>query len=215
MKLQITLKAQLKKLISATKICKVCFKDIDFGTDLYICDKCFNELDCIYEESKIKNISVLCIYRYDKTFANLLYRFKGCFDYELRDVFLSRQKSYLKIKYFNYILIPIPSWKEDDDTRGFNHVEEIFKSLKLPIVKCLRKKEKFKQSSLMKIERQNIKRKLEIVNGDIINNKKILIIDDVMTTGSTIKAAIDLLSKHNPKDIKILILSRKCRKNKK
>ena len=200
---------------SATNICKVCFKNIDFGIDNYICNKCFNELDCIYNVFFINNVKALCIYNYDESLTNLLYRFKGCFDYELKDVFLSRQKSYLKTKFFNYYMVPIPSWKEDDEIRGFNHVEEIFKTLNIPIIKCLRKKERFKQSELKKREREKIKQKIEIVNGDLLKGKNILIVDDVMTTGSTIKAAINLINYYDPKKIKVLILARKCRKNKK
>lgn len=180
-----------------------------------MCDKCFNELVCIYDEFELNGTKVMCIYDYNEVLANLLYRFKGCFDYELKDVFLSRQKCYLKIKYFNFVLLPIPSWSEDDDIRGFNHVEEIFKSLNLSMIKCLRKKEKFKQSSLKKKEREKVKQKLEIINGEIIRDKNILIVDDIMTTGSTIKAAIDLVLSFHPKSIKVLILARKCRKNKK
>lgn len=172
-------------------------------------------MDYIYEEFEIKNVKAVCIYNYDDVFANLLYRFKGCFDYELKDAFISRQKSYLKIKYLNYVLIPVPSWKEDDETRGFNHIEEIFKSLKLPIIKCLRKKEKFKQSGLTKQERKKIKQKIEVIDGTLLKDKNILIVDDVMTTGSTISAVIELLAQYQPKNIKVLVLARKCRKNKK
>ena len=128
---------------------------------------------------------------------------------------MNRQKNYLKIRYFNFVLIPIPSWKEEDDIRGFNHVEEIFKSLNLPMIKCLRKKEKFKQSNLNKQERKKIKQKIEVIDGELLKNKNILIVDDVMTTGSTISAAIELLAQYQPKNIKILVLARKCRKNKK
>lgn len=206
---------QLKKLFSVTNICKICFRNIDFGLDDCICDKCFNELDCIYEKSKIKNVQVTCVYNYDDVFMKLLYHFKGCFDYELKDVFLSRQRFFLKLKFFDYTIVPIPSWKEDDEIRGFNHVVEIYKSLNLPIVNCLKKKEKFKQSSLNKRERKNVKDKLEIVNGSLLRDKEILIVDDVMTTGSTVKAAIDLILEYQPKNIQVLILARKCRKNKK
>lgn len=198
-----------------THTCKVCFQTIDFGFDRHICDKCFNDLVCIYDQFELKNVNVMCIYDYNETLANLLYRFKGCFDYELKDIFLSRQITYLKIKYLKYTLVPIPSWVEDDDIRGFNHVEEIFKLLNLPIIKCLRKKEKFKQSSLNKKNRENVKQKLEIIDEQKIVGENILIVDDVMTTGSTIKAAIDLVSEYRPKSISVLILARKCRKNKK
>ena len=48
-----------------------------------------------------------------------------------------------------------------------------------------------------------------------LTNKKILIVDDVMTTGSTVKHAIEIIKKKKPKIIKVLILAKNCRTNKK
>ncbi len=203
----------LSKILDiSTKICKVCFENIDFAFNSAICNKCFNALECIYEQFDINGIDVECIYNYDEEFSKLLYRFKGCYDYELKDIFLCRQKCYLKIKYSDFFMVPVPSWKQEDEIRGFNHVIEIFKLLNLPIINCLEKKENFKQSNLPKVEREKIKNKLKVINGHVIKNKKILIIDDVLTTGSTIKAVINLLENYSPKIIKVLILARKCRK---
>ena len=45
------------------------------------------------------------------------------------------------------------------------------------------------------------------------HNKKVLIVDDVCTTGSTIKAMIKLLNSKKPKQIKVLVLSHTKEKN--
>ena len=42
-------------------------------------------------------------------------------------------------------------------------------------------------------------------------NKKVLIVDDVLTTGSSIKASIELLKKYKPKKMKGLVVAEKCR----
>lgn len=44
---------------------------------------------------------------------------------------------------------------------------------------------------------------------EVIKNKKILICDDICTTGSTLKAIIELVKKGNPKDIKILVVAKR------
>lgn len=155
----------------------------------------------------------MAIYRYNNFFKSLLYQFKGCYDIELRDVFLEKQAFYLRIKYFGYYLVYIPSSFEDDKKRGFNHVEEIFKLLNLKYIKLLRKKYHFKQSDLSKKEREKIIDKLEIIDGFRVKDKKILLVDDVLTTGSSIKSAIRLITKYQPKDIKVLVLAHNCRKN--
>ena len=155
----------------------------------------------------------MAIYRYNNFFKSLLYQFKGCYDIELRNVFLEKQLPFLKMKYFGYYIVCIPSSLEDDKKRGFNHVEEIFKLLNLNHINVLRKKFAFKQSDLPKKEREKIIDKLEVIDGFKIKDKKILLVDYVLTTGSSIKSAIRLITKYHPKDIKVLVLAHNCRKN--
>lgn len=209
MKILETLLVRLKPI---TKTCKICLNGYEDILNSCICPNCFNSLKAIYQEETIFGKNIMYIYEYDEIMRKLLYQFKGCYDYELKDAFLSRQKSYLKIKYLNYVLVPIPSWEEEDKHRGFNHVEEIFKCLRLPIIKCLRKKVPFKQSKLSKGERTKVEGKLQYQKVTNLAHKKVLIVDDVLTTGSTIKAAIKIIEKYNPKVIKVLVLARKCRK---
>ena len=128
-------------------------------------------------------------------------------------MFLEKQLPFLKIKYFGYYIVCIPSSLEDDKKRGFNHVEEIFKLLNLNYINVLRKKFAFKQSDLPKKEREKIIDKLEVIDGLKIKDKKILLVDDVLTTGSSIKSAIRLITKYHPQDIKVLVLAHNCRKN--
>ena len=148
------------------------------------------------------------LYNYDDQIKEKLYQFKGCFDIELGKVFLEYYLMYLRIKYFGYILVPAPSYKTSDEERGFNHVVEIFSSLKMKMCRCIHKINDIKQSDLSAKERQNIGKNLIIKNGEELTNKKVLIVDDVFTTGSTIKAMINLTEKYKPKKIKILVLSK-------
>lgn len=141
-------------------------------------------------------------------FQKCLYQFKGCYDYELKDIFLDYYKDYLKIKYVNYIIIPAPSYKKHDEERGFNHIEEIFKCLNKKMLHLIEKNEDIKQSDNSYENRKKIKKILTIHNGEMIKNKKILLVDDVFTSGSTIKAMIKLVKMYKPKKIKVLVLSK-------
>lgn len=197
-------------------ICKVCFKDFDtIYENNSICDKCFNKFVTVYKHFKLDDVTGLVIYEYNDFFKSQLYQLKGCGDIELSSIFLERQKSIIKLKYFGYYVITMPSWHEDDEKRQFKHLIEIIKPLNLQVIDCLKKKIKFKQSTLNKKEREKVTNKFEIINGYQITNKKILIFDDVMTTGSSLKAAIYHIKKFKPKKIKILVLARNCRKIKK
>ena len=147
------------------------------------------------------------VYDYDDEVQNKLYQFKGCFDYELAGIFLDYFRPYFFLKYFGYYMVPAPSSKEADKERGFNHVVEMFKPLKLKTINCIEKTEDTKQLSLKASERAKVKNRLEISDVDL-KGKKILIVDDVYTTGSTVKAMIDLVKSKNPKTIKVLVMSK-------
>jgi ComF family protein len=201
-----------------SKICKVCFKNFTyfgiqfFNKNICICSTCFNELAPIFRSFYKDGIHYQILYDYNEKMRNLIFNFKGCFDFELKDIFLCRFVYELRLKYRGYYLVPLPSSKEDDEKRGFNHVIEIFKCLNLPFINCLYKKIHYKQSDLNKAEREKVYEKLDVINGEELTNKKILIVDDIMTTGSSIKAAIKYVKKYNPKVIKVLVL---CHKNEK
>ena len=172
-----------------------------------ICHRCFLKFKPIYQDFIVDDIKALTIYSYDEQIQNMLYQFKGCFDYELAGVFLDYCRHYLMIKYFGYVLIPAPSSEEADKERGFNHVIEMFKPLKLKIEPCIKKTSNIKQSDLSAEQRKDIKNHLVISDIDL-SKKKVLIVDDVYTTGSTIKAMIDLVKSKHPKKIKVLVMSK-------
>ena len=83
----------------------------------------------------------------------------------------------------------------------------MFKPLKLKIEPCIKKTSNVKQSDLSADQRKDIKNHLAINDVDL-SKKKVLIVDDVYTTGSTIKAMIDLVKNKHPKKIKVLVMSK-------
>ncbi len=197
-----------------TLTCKVCFNKASESSlyniisDYPLCDECLSKLQPIWKRETIDGYKHLFIYEYDDEIRELIYKYKACGDFELKDVFISRYKRYLKSLYSGYVIVPAPSSMESDELRGFNHVEEIFKSCGFKITKCILKKYDFKQSSLSQKERQEVSNKLEIVCGEQLRHKKVLLVDDIYTTGSTIKAMINLVNAFNPRRIKVLTVSK-------
>lgn len=177
-----------------------------------ICEKCWNKFSPIWITFMNSGFSGLAIYQYDEFMKENLYDLKVGFDIELSGAFLCRMRKILKTRYLGYTIVPIPSWHEDDEKRGFNHVVEIFKHIRLPTLKCLYKKNNHKQSAMSQKQREYIKDIIGIKENNVLTNKKILLVDDVYTTGSTISAAIKLIKTCRPKDVKILVLSMNCRK---
>jgi competence protein ComFC len=172
-----------------------------------VCSHCLSALKVDFYKRQIEGVPILSIYAYNEQFKEALYRFKAKGDIELAGVFIDNYKNYLRLKYQGYYLVPIPSSKQRDKERGFNHVEEVFKRLGLPLIYCIKKKVEFKQSDLDYEARQHVIDKLEVIDGQQISGKRILLVDDLVTTGATIKAALKLVSQYLPRSVQCLTLA--------
>lgn len=113
------------------------------------------------------------------------------------------------------VLIPIPLDKRRLKERGFNQSEEIAKNLsetlKIPLISnnLTKIKKTLPQVELSKKEREkNIKNAFALKNPAEIKRKKILLVDDVYTTGSTMEEASQLLRKAGAKEVWGIVIAR-------
>ena len=150
----------------------------------------------------------MSLYDYSEFIKKQIYLFKGCFDYEMKDIFLNLFIKELRIYYQGYKIIPIPSYKNDDELRGFNHVIEVFKQFGLDIYPVIEKTEHFKQAEKSAKDRKSIKNYLKLNSTKSLAKDKVSIVDDIYTTGATMRATINLVEKLNPKKIKVLVLAK-------
>ena len=127
----------------------------------------------------------------------------------MKDIFLVNSLFWIKRKYRGCKIILAPSNNELEDKRGFNHLEGIFKCLNFPIIKCFKKDKMWKQSDKSKEERKQIQNVIKIDKAALLDVKKVLIVDDVLTSGSTIKTMISQIPSNIVK--KVLVLSSNCR----
>ena len=119
-----------------------------------------------------------------------------------------------QIEDYDFIL-PIPIHKKRLRERGFNQsillAEGIAKAKGVPIATDIfvRHKNTKAQSSLAGRERQeNITGAFEVRKPDAISGKRLLLIDDVFTTGATIREAVKELWNADPGEIDVLTLAR-------
>ena len=198
-----------------TKSCLICFKKIKindicrlFNDSIDICRSCQTEMEPKFIAFKAEGYSAVAIYEYNAIIKKLVYQYKGCYDYVLNQAFLNMYAKELKIHYSDYIVVPVPSFKKDDEIRGFNHVVEIFKNIGLNMLDILVKTEKHKQATSTVNERREVYKVLELKERVDLRKKKVLIVDDIYTTGSTMKSAINLIEKLNPKKISVLVMAK-------
>ena len=198
-----------------TKHCKICLKEIKitdfcrfFDCNIAICQSCQLQLAPKFISFDVYGYKALSIYEYSDFLKNIIYLYKGCYDYEMKDAFLNLFIKELSIRFKGYKIIPIPSYKEDDELRGFNHVNEVFKMMKVDLLSIIEKTEHHKQALKGAKRRKEIHKFLRLTTNKSLEKTKVLIVDDIYTTGSTMKAAINLVEKLNPKEIRVLVLAK-------
>lgn len=113
------------------------------------------------------------------------------------------------------IIIPVPIHKKRRLKRGYNQTELIAKeickdiSLELKTDVLIKQKNIIAQSELNKNERkQNIKNAFEIKSINEIIDKKILLFDDIYTTGSTVNECSRILRKAGAKQVGVLTIAK-------
>jgi len=120
-----------------------------------------------------------------------------------------------KLDFSEFVLTPIPLDKKKLKQRGFNQAEEIGKELsnflKIPLMSnvLLKIKETLPQIELSEEEREeNIKGVFSVRNNELVSNKKILLVDDVYTTGSTMEEGAKTLKESGAKEVWGVVVAR-------
>ena len=209
-------------------VCGICGK---LGQD-YLCKKCQKILESQAKFAIDKNQD------YNQNFNKHLYIFKyeGIIRKIVLD-YKFNEKSYLYLTFVNFLLknekffkilksydtiVPVPISVKRQKERGYNQSEligneivknllEKEKSLKIEcITSCLIKQKNIvEQSKLNKEQRQkNIQGVYKLKNKEKLVNKKILLIDDIYTTGATAQECIKELKKANVKKIGVMTLAK-------
>jgi competence protein ComFC len=126
-----------------------------------------------------------------------------------------QQEIFQKVYKSSPILIPIPLSKKRLRSRGYNHSELLAKglnkSLDLKLINGLQRiKETKSQFGLtLKERKENIKNAFAIsINILISKYPNILLVDDILTTGSTLLEAASILKKNGAKKVYGLTLAR-------
>lgn len=194
------------------KRCLWCHQGIDEGLSCWqlftrddeLCGKCRKKMNLINDEFVMDDCRGLALYLYDEEVMKMIIQYKECMDECLFSIFLKEKLSWLRFKYRGYTIVPIPSSKQKVEKRGFHHVLKLIEPLQLDVLDCLVKDSDVDQKLLHKDQREK-NAKIRLVDGFILP-KKILLVDDVITTGSTMRAAISCLKGSNRK-IEVLVVA--------
>lgn len=191
----------------------------------FLCQKCNNTLK---NQAKF---NVENFQKKEKYFKELLYIFK--YEGIIRKTILKykfQEGSYLYKTFVNFILknqkffefiksydtiVPVSISKKRYKERGYNQsyliAKEISKKTKLELQnRCIIKsKNVIEQSKLNKEEREkNIKGVYEIIDKENLQNKRIILVDDIYTTGNTVNECCRILQKAQPKSISVIVIAK-------
>ncbi|MFP5163027.1 ComF family protein [Staphylococcus equorum] len=185
----------------ASKLCESCLEQWD---DINIkplnrCVRCLkkldenekNCLDCLFLATKYNLMNQLyCQYQYKGMLKTLIHQYKFKKDVAICEI-LATQLQFPKISY-DYI-VPIPSPLVRDKERTFNPVLAVLDEMGVNYEPLLYTRVRPKQSLLGKQLRAQSKNPFEIVKNIDLENKNILLVDDIYTTGLTVHNAAELL----------------------
>ena len=177
--------------------------------NLGLCRECFEKIEPIPLFNPLEGIGnvnyFVSGYYYNDTLKSLIHRYKFNGEYGFSDLFTSmlfdRIKDIKELHDFDFIT-SVPISRQRFLSRGYNQSEliakEIAKQLDIPYVMCIHKhKHTIAQSLLRKRKRLTNIRGAFIADTKKIQNKRILLIDDVITTGSTMNECANELLKNN------------------
>lgn len=194
----------------------ICYCCKEEETKDYICDDCIKTLERINDFKTIEGSICYSPYLYAGHMERMIkaYKFREqkyygkLFAKLLSDFYISHEMDY-------DILIPIPLSKEKYLKRGFNQCELLCEFLSKRIGVPVNKEILFKvkdtkdQHLLSKSERsRNLKSAFEAKSKRELLDKKILIVDDLLTSGYTLQEAIVTLKKAGYNNIDAMVIGK-------
>ncbi len=177
--------------------------------NLGICSECFKKIEPVPMFNPIEGIGNVNYYisgfYYNDTMKSLIHRYKFGGEYALADLFSTmlyeRIKDISELYEFDFIT-SVPISRKRFLTRGFNQAEliarKVSEMLDIPYVICIHKsRHTIAQSVLKKKKRADNIRGAFIADSERVRGKRILLVDDIITTGSTMnECARELFSKN-------------------
>ncbi|WP_137792002.1 ComF family protein [Bacillus sp. E(2018)] len=193
-------------------ICRICGRDFSVFPEQYRQGECC--LDCIRWEENEEWTGILqqnrSLYVYNDFMKEMIAKLKYRGDAEVVKAFYPVLSSEYKKIFRDAVLVPIPLSEERHYERGFNQAELIAKGFNKPVEHLLKRRtHEEKQSKKTREERLFQKKNpFEVMDTLKVKNQNVILVDDVYTTGSTLRYAAKVLIKAGARNISSITLAR-------
>ncbi|MBD7963146.1 ComF family protein [Fictibacillus norfolkensis] len=194
------------------EICRICGRDFSVFPEQYRQDDCC--FDCIRWEENDTWTGILqqnrSLYVYNDYMKEMIAKLKYRGDAEVVKAFYPVVSSEFKRISRDALLVPISLSEERHYERGFNQAELLAGGLKKQVESLLKRKtHEEKQSKKTRVERLSQKENpFEVVDSLKVKGQEVILVDDVYTTGSTLRYAAKVLIEAGAKEVSSITLAR-------
>ncbi len=220
------------KMFPKNIICGFCGKELFRDKSIRVCDECLNDLKPMEKSCEICGVEIndlSCVCDFCKTHKRSFKKAIACFPFGEKTKLIIHKFKYDGGEYLAEIIskfmvrsildnrldfdaiLPVPLSHKRRRERGYNQSEllalEIGKELSKPVLAdVLRKtKETEKQANLtFKQRAENLKDSFIVLNKTAVKVKRILLVDDVFTTGATVEEISSLLKRVGVKEVNVI-----------
>lgn len=205
-------------------ICKKCDQQLEeiSGECCHICDRPFASIneqyrheelcyDCVRWEKDPDWAGLLgrnkSLFLYNEFLTEVIARFKYRGDYAICYAFSEKMKSELQQLHCD-VIVPIPLSEERLFERGFNQAIALLDVIDTPYEQFLSRIHSEKQSKKSRQERIDHHQVFTMTSSISVTGKSVLLIDDIYTTGTTLRQAAKLLKDAGATTVQSLTLAR-------
>lgn len=199
------------------KICGMC-NAYKYTIGNNICVKCGRDIEnCLCKGNELFFERCIAPFYFSDVIRDSIHKFKFKENQHKTKVFANFMYECILEKYsdisFDYI-IPVPMYPKKQRKRGYNQSEllgiNLSKMMNVPysLSTLVKVKDMTAQHELQGINRfENIADTFGIINPEIIDNKNILVVDDVLTSGSTLSECAKTLKQNGANRIYGIVIA--------
>lgn len=194
------------------KECLICFENLYTGVSLIeyftyrdiICGRCRAKMIPVGEYREIEGMHIFVLYEYNEFMESLLFQFKEGRDIALKSLFFYRWNKTINDKFKGWTIAFMPSGVKRIQERGFYPLQEMLSEISLLKMDLFEKTKEYKQSQMNYKQRKGIHKVIKRKKGISLQETKLLLVDDVITSGNTLLSAFALVK--DAKQTAILVL---------
>jgi competence protein ComFC len=198
-------------LFISGEMCQICGRPLQHLDSSYrqgpLCTDCIRwQEDNEWKDVLTKNRSVYLYNEFMKEVVSL-WKFRG--DYAIVKAF-QEDFSRAFFRHFDdtFLIVPIPLSAERLYERGFNQAKALAELLNLPIYDILTRRHHEKQSKKSRRERLQTENMFQLAEQISLANRRIVLIDDIYTTGTTLRHAAKVLREAGALSVSSFTLAR-------